>query len=456
MMWKSHFDHLETQAGLVRRGGGWQKSGMRSVTILAAGFAWLTAIHGADLPEDPHFAPYRMTAVPETGPLLLEKGDRLAICGDSITEQKRYSLIIETYLAACMPELEVECRQSGWSGEQAGGFAARMASDVLRFQPDVATTCYGMNDFRYVPFDPAIAEEYRRHQGGIADAFSKAGCELVMGSPGIIDAVPHWVKTASGTQPELNLALCRFRNLGAELAAEKGLRFADVYRPMLVADWEAKRRHGVDFKVAGKDGVHPGWAGHLVMAHVFLRALGLDGDLGGIVMEGGGAVAHGGHEVSSFHDGTLGIRSRRLPFAAGPGDPANDDHLRAGLALVPFDAMLNRFTLSIASPAAARYEVTWGAETRQYEAARLEAGVNLAADFIEHPLLAPFRKVWAAAEAKQAYETRQLRQLMHGPEGAADMEATVALTEKVREELRAKLDAALQPVDHTITVRALP
>ena len=180
------------------------------------------------LPDDPHFAPYELLPAPAGGALMLEKGDRLAICGDSITEQKRYSLIIESYLTASVPELEVSCRQFGWSGEQAGGFLARMQNDVLRFSPDVATTCYGMNDFRYVPFDANIAAEYRNNLAAMVGKFRAAGCEVLLGSPGIIDSVPHWVKTATGTQLELNLALSKFRNLGVELAAAEGLRFGDI------------------------------------------------------------------------------------------------------------------------------------------------------------------------------------------------------------------------------------
>ena len=39
---------------------------------------------------------------------VLEEGDRLAIIGDSITEQKLYSKYIETYLLACHPELQIQ------------------------------------------------------------------------------------------------------------------------------------------------------------------------------------------------------------------------------------------------------------------------------------------------------------------------------------------------------------
>jgi len=58
----------------------------------------LTAQQYAPLPEDPYFAPFKPLQSTPTQGLLLERGDRLAICGDSITEQKMYSRIMETYL----------------------------------------------------------------------------------------------------------------------------------------------------------------------------------------------------------------------------------------------------------------------------------------------------------------------------------------------------------------------
>lgn len=150
----------------------------------------LLARESQTLPADPHFDPYQLAPAPAPGGLMLEKGDLLAICGDSITEQKRYSLIMEAYLTACMPDLEVTCRQFGWGGEKADGFVRRMGSDVLRFKPDVATTCYGMNDFLYVPFDQAIADNYVANQRTMIREFKESGCEVLLGSPGIIDTIP--------------------------------------------------------------------------------------------------------------------------------------------------------------------------------------------------------------------------------------------------------------------------
>ncbi len=412
-----------------------------------------------DLPPLPaDLSDYKLAEAPETAGMLLKKGDRLAICGDSITEQKQYSLLLETYLTACYPELEITCRQYGWSGEQAGGFLDRMKSDVLRFQPTIATTCYGMNDFRYVPYNGEAADLYRKKQTAIVEAFKSSGCRVVLGSPGIIAMVPPWVKDPAITQEQLNLSLSRFRNIDVEISQANGTAFADVYRPMLVAFSTAKKQFGPDFKVAGKDGVHPGWAGHVIMAYAYLKGLGADGDLGAITYDeaSGKASATGGHEVVSSEKGALVLRSTRLPFCPGTGAADKDDSIRAGLALVPFDDELNRFVLKIVSPKSANYEVTWGEQKHNYTAEQLKAGVNLAKDFDNNPLVPAFKKIWDAVAKKQAYETRQIKELAHGPEGAADIDTTFALTEKARAPLAAAIEAAKQPAEHVLSIIAMP
>ncbi len=384
----------------------------------------------------------------------LEKGDRLAICGDSITEQKQYSVLIETYLTACLPELEITCRQYGWSGERAEGFLKRIDNDVLRFHPTVATTCYGMNDFRYIPFDENVAAGYRSDQTEIAEKFKAAGTRLVIGSPGIIDSVPHWVKNATGTKKDLNLALSKFRNVALEVAEEQKTGFADVFTPMLIADLRAKQAFGEDFQVTGKDGVHPGWAGHAIMAYAFLKGLGVDGDLGTITWDQatGTATARGGHEVLSATDGTLNIKSTRLAFAPGPGPLDKDGSLRAGMVLVPFDATLNRFILKIANHSSKTYDVTWGGETKTYTAEQLHNGINLATEFISNPMVAPFQEIQKAVAAKQSFETDQIKKQVHGKPGKADMEGTFATTEKARQPYVEKLAITIRLLDHTITI----
>ncbi len=397
---------------------------------------------------------YQLDPAPQVTSLQLRKGDRLAICGDSITEQKMYSVIIETYLTACTPELEITARQYGWSGEQASGFLNRMKSDVLRFNPTIATTCYGMNDFRYVPYDEAIAAEYRKNLIDISKQFRDAECRVIIGSSGIIDSVPHWVKSARGNQQDLNLSLSKFRNIALNVATTEKAGFADIYQPMLLVDFQAKKDIGPEFKIAGKDGVHPGWAGQVIMARAFLKAMGLDGNLGEISWDATSdkSSASGGHEIISSAGGKLKIRSTKLPFSVGEGDAKNDNSIRAGLALVPFDQELNRFTLRVSSPKAKAYKVTWGSESKQYTAEQLVAGVPLATDFIKHPLLPAFQNVWKAVLEKQSYETKQIKSIVHGKQGKDNPDAAFAETEPIRAPLAEKVKSSLQPVEHEIVI----
>src|SRR5262245_19427579 len=64
---------------------------------------------------------------------LVEPGDMIAIIGDSITEQRQYSVFIEDYLLMCQSVDKLQIAQFGWGGETAFGFQKRMKNDMLRF-----------------------------------------------------------------------------------------------------------------------------------------------------------------------------------------------------------------------------------------------------------------------------------------------------------------------------------
>ncbi len=409
-------------------------------------------------PADAYFARYQGYAAPKTPALLLKKGDRLAICGDSITEQKMYSLIMETYITTCLSDLEISTRQYGWSGEQAGGFFGRMKNDVLRFQPNVATTCYGMNDHHYVPYKDEIGAEYRKNQTDVVEAFKKAGTTVVLGSPGTIATVPGWVKTAGGSWEDLNDSLCKLRNIDIEIAESQKVNFADVFWPMLNASFTATQKYGKDFAVSGKDGVHPGWAGQAIMASAFLHGLGVEGSVGTITadLSANKAQATTGHTVRAFAGGKLDLTSTRWAFCAQPGPLDKDDSLRAGMALCDFDQRFNRFLLKVTGLTTPNATVTWGTVSKPFTKAQLEAGINLAAEFQTNPFSEPFTKTWDAVAQKQAYETKQIKEIFHGAPGKANMEEAVKTTEEERSRLVAAVKATLHPVEHTVTITATP
>ncbi|MDB6018260.1 MAG: hypothetical protein JWR19_2749 [Pedosphaera sp.] len=49
---------------------------------------------------------------------------------------------------------------------------------------------------------------------------------------------------------------------------------------MLTGDFIGKWNYGTNYGIPGNDGVHPHWAGHTVMAYAFMKAMGLNGDIG--------------------------------------------------------------------------------------------------------------------------------------------------------------------------------
>jgi hypothetical protein len=404
--------------------------------------------------NDPYFADLDVLKAPQPRGPVLRPGDRLAICGDSITEQRMYSRIIETYLTVALPELNISTRQYGWSGEQASGFLHRMTNDVLRFHPTVATTCYGMNDFHYRPYELGIGQVYASNMTDVVSAFESAGTRVVVGSPGCMGfTVPPWGNFVRGTSLERNISLCALRDIDINIAEVERTGFADVFWNMYVAQYTARDWYGTNYAFAGKDSVHPAWAGHLVMAYAFLKALDLPGAIGTFTVDlrGNKAIVSPGHELVSFQNGELTIKSARYPFCA-TGDLNNSDSIRSGMSLVPFNQDLNRLTLIVKGANAKNYEVTWGALRRIYSAEQLAKGVNLAAGYEINPFSEAFAAVDRAVAKKQEYETQQIKTYFHGDAGKTDMEKTVTDTEKTREPLVAAIKEAFVPVTHTIII----
>src|SRR5215218_4790180 len=191
----------------------------------------------------------------------LQKGDFVAVCGDSITEQKLYSRFIEEYLLMCKPQQDLRTMQLGWNGETSWGFLAKMPNEAMRFDPSVVTICFGMNDGGYCA-KPVDHDKYRASLKGIVQNFKRDGVRfIVLGSPGVVDSQTFWggVDVAAKYNP----ILAKERDVAREVAAEEGVAFANVHDPMMDVMTRAKAKYGKAYALAGHDdGVHPDENGH--------------------------------------------------------------------------------------------------------------------------------------------------------------------------------------------------
>jgi lysophospholipase L1-like esterase len=394
----------------------------------------------------------------------LQKGDFVAICGDSITEQKLYSLFIQDYLMMCRPQGDVRTMQFGWGGETAGGFLNKMPSQALKFDMSVATTCYGMNDGGYSPMTPDKAKRYRDTMTGVVRAFKKKGVRfIVVGSPGVVDSDTFRPKDA-GAAEMYNKTLNEEREIARDIAQKEGCAFADVYGAMMDAMVKAKAKYGAKYHVGGGDGVHPDRNGHLAMAYAFLKGLGVDGNIGTITVDiaGNKATATDGHRVVSVKDGAVEVESSRYPFCFY-GDPKSTNATTGILEFLPFNQDLNRYTLVVTGAGAGDLKVTWGKTSRTFKAADLEKGINLAAEFMDNPFSEPFAAVERTFRQQQDYETPLIKTLMAGigdlrrmvPEEGESFDRITARAMTRERELQAASAAAVKPVTHVIKVEAV-
>lgn len=442
------------------------------ISIIVSVFACFAIFAQSDSqPAEVFFSKFQPVKAPQPKQLLLKKGDRLAICGDSITEQKMYSRLIEDYLTMCVPELKITVRQFGMGSETTSGFLARMTNDCLRFDPTIATTCYGMNDFAGRPYDEQIGARYRANSMAIVESFKNHGARVIQGSPGCVGLEHQWAK-GTASSAERNLSLCSLRNIGIEIAQQEKVGYADVFWSMLTTGFEGRKQFGANYLIAGGDGVHPNWAGHAVMTYAFLKSFGLDGNIGAFSLDlrRNRLKVSPGHRVISSRDGEFVIESSRYPFCAcapsvlqpatfrpsfpdcATDDPSQSDSIRSAFGFIPFNQELNRLTLVVKDAKEKSYTVIWGNNHKNFSGDQLIKGINLTEEFLENPFDEAFARVDAAVAIKQKYETTQIKELFRSPEAKADPAGVAAKTEIEHAALAAAIMKAFKPVTYTLKI----
>jgi len=357
------------------------------------------------------FAAALLAAIPAHAECVLKPNDYLAICGDSITKQKRYSVLIEDYLLMCNPVPGLRVAQFGWSGEKYDGFLARAKNDILRFKPTVITINYGMNDGLYKPADPQNVEVFRGRCTQAAELFKASGVRtVVLASPGACD--PDFNKKLADAN--YNETLAGLRDAVRDVAKKEGYVFADVHETMKTAQAKLKETNGKGYVFAGADGVHPTPVGHLAMAYAFIKALGCDGAIGTLTVDLASQQATGtaGQKIVSLQNGSLEVESTRYPFCfnAGGSESKNMTDL---LPVLPFNEELNRYLLVVKGLHGTSAKITWGNTSKTFPVAALEKGINLAAEFTDNPFGPAFAKVDAAVREQQTAETGDMQKTIH-------------------------------------------
>lgn len=322
-------------------------------------------------------------ALAQTAPpdFFFHDGDRIQILGDSITEQRMYSTLMESYVLSRFPQWKVTVRNTGWGGDTMGlrqrkGMETGFTRDIAPLQSTAVTIDFGMNDARA---GDNGKETYLTNARTLADKFKATGARIAF----VTSSSEEKYEPGQPAGSAYNNTLRSYSEGLKGVAAEKGVPFVDQLNPMITA-LESGRQAGVLSSTQGghrlvNDAVHPQWGGHLIMATAILKGLKAPALVSKVTLDAKSGV------VQAENATVTGVKTNgELSFTRADNalpwpvfyDQTTADALKIP-GFTPF-ADLSRYELQVSNLTAPKYEVavdgkTIGTFTRE----ELAAGANL-------------------------------------------------------------------------------
>jgi lysophospholipase L1-like esterase len=329
-------------------------------------------------------------ASPQSG--AFKAGDRWCAVGDSITHGGHYHSLVYLFYATRFPSQRFEMFNCGISGDNANGTNKRLEKDILSHQPTVATVMLGMNDVRrhlYVKNDEQTLSErqkaiddYVASMRTLLDGIRKSGSRLVLITPSIFDQTAILPGTMEpglagpdgvGVNTGLGLMAAQVRAMAAEMGAD----LIDFHKPMTELNAQLQKKDPA-FTLVGPDRIHPGIVGHMVMAHLFLKAQGLSAEVSTVVVDAAAGklvtATNGTVEDLKAEPASLSFKhsARALPYPVASG-------AKPALEIIPFQNEFNQELLQIRGLKSGDYELKIdGRNIARFSAGELSSGINLA------------------------------------------------------------------------------
>ena len=391
-------------------------------------------------------------------PFQIVDGDRVVFYGDSITEQRLYTTLVENYVVTRFPKKSVTFVHSGWGGDRVSGggggpIDVRLQRDVIAYKPTVVTVMLGMNDGGYRAFDQGTFDAYTQGYTHILDTVQAAlpGVRLTLIEPSPYDDV-----TRAGNFPGgYNAVLVRYAQWVQETAAKDHQTVADLNTPVNAMLQQA---NAADPALAQKiipDRVHPSPAGHLIMAEALLKAWNAPAVVTSVRIDAARrrVVQAANTEVSVLKSGAVISWTQMdgaLPLPVEWGDPAVALVLKSS----DFTEALDQEPLQVTGlKPAARYTLKIdGQEVGDFTAEQLASGINLAP--LATPMARQARKVMELTSRHNDQHNTRWRTIqvpLQGHKTAAVQDALPPLLAALDAEEAATVaerHTAAQPVAH--------
>lgn len=320
-------------------------------------------------------------ADPEAGTFFFRDGDRAMILGDSITQQRQYSTMVESYVLSRFPEWKITFRNTGWSGDTMGlrlrgGVDKGFDRDLKPLEPTAVTIDFGMNDARA---GDKGAGEYVTNAKKLAGRFEQLGTRVAF----VTSSSEEKYQDGQPAGSAYNTMLRKYSDGLKEFADSKNLLFIDQLNPMIDVIEKGRASGVLASKEGGvrlvPDAVHPNWSGSFVMSALILKGLNAPALVSSVAINASnGAVKAEKAKVTDVKAGGT-VSFTRLD-ACMPWPISNDAAIVLKIpGYAPLDE-LSLYTLKVTGLTAVNYDVAVdGKSLGNYTKEQLADGVNLSA-----------------------------------------------------------------------------
>ncbi len=295
------------------------------------------------------------SATAEESSSLFKDGDAVCFVGDSITRDGRYLEYITSYYLTRFPDQKIRFFNCGIAGDAGPGALRRLDWDVLPHKPTFISVMLGMNDVQRDLYGKdksdgetlgkraRALEYYQKNMTVLLEAMVRqAHARAILITPSPYDqtaelAAPNFFGTDD--------ALAQCSDMVKKLAQQFDAPVADFHAVMSELNIE-HQKNNPQFTLIGGDRVHPGDAGHLIMAYLFLKAQGAPSVVSRTVLDAqnGRMIECENAEIHSVsvNESRLAWEclEKALPFPI----PATAHEV---LSWIPLEAELNRQILKV-------------------------------------------------------------------------------------------------------------
>jgi lysophospholipase L1-like esterase len=414
------------------------------------------------------------------GDFFFRDGDRVVFLGDSITEQRLYATFVEVYTLTRYPEWKLSFRNVGWGGDTAWlrqrahpnegqlfaadaekqermveeAVARGLGRDVLPLKPTAVTIKFGMNDHAYQPFREDIFRAYSRSQTELVQVLKENGARVALLTPQPIEE-----KRADPDQDPKNQSLRKFSDGLKTIAQQESAVFVDQFDPYMKMLLRERAGNPANMIGAG-DAVHPGPAGHLVMAWAVLQGLGAKALVSSVSID----VVKKESKTDNCSLEDLKVEQDQLSFTRN--DKALplpiDARAQAALGLAPILKDLSVYEMKITGLPQGDYQVSIdGTEMLRTTANLLAEGMNLSTapgpitEQAERVLELVFKKNNVFFERWRSVQLHQFPGWANGPEVEAKREAQLSRLDREIEDLERQINETRQPKPRQFTIKRI-